>query len=220
MNKDKIYKLSLVVLIIALILLVWDGCSKNAQLSAFKENVKKLNYESELFKETITKNNNRIAEQKQIIMSKRDAIDNNLLAMNDFKSVESQTKIITHISRDSIFVPYAVTDTIEVNVLNDRKFAFTDKYFGIFGSSKSNGILFDSVYFNNGLSLTIGNKSKGFFKRSEPIVQVIYDNPYSSTNSMQNIIIKNELKWYDRKRNWFGMGIGIGAFLTTLILIN
>lgn len=220
MNKDKIYKLSLVVLIIALILLVWDGCSKNAQLSAFKENVKKLNFKSELFKETIAKNNNRIAEQKQIIMNQKDAIDNDLLSINDFQSVESQTKIITHISRDSIFVPFAVIDTIEVNVFNDRIFAFTDKYFGIFGSSKSNGILFDSVYFNNGLSLTIGNKSKGFFKRSEPIVQVVYDNPYSSTNSMQNVIIKNELKWYDRKRNWFGMGIGIGAFLTTLILIN
>jgi len=213
-------KLSLVVLIIAVILLVWDGCSKNAQLSAYKKQVSKLNFKEQKFVQRLDKNNHRIAEQEQIIMSQKDAINNDLLILNDFKSVESQTKIITRISRDSIFVPFAVTDTIEVNVLNDRKFAFTDKYFGIFGSSKSNGILFDSVYFNNGLSLTIGNKSKGFFKRSEPMVQITYDNPYSSTNSMQNVIIKNELKWYDRKRNWLGMGIGIGAFLTTLILIK
>jgi len=213
-------KLSWVVLIILIILLVWDGCSKNAQLSAYKKQVSKLSFKEQKFVQRIDKKNHKIAEQEQIIMTQKDAIDNDLLTINDFKRVESQTKIITHISRDSIFVPFLVTDTIEVNVLNDRKFAFTDKYFGIFGSSKSNGILFDSVYFNNGLSLTIGNKSKGFFKRSEPIVQVIYDNPYSITNSMQNVIIKNEIKWYDRKRNWFGMGIGIGAFLTTIILIN
>lgn len=213
-------RLSLVVLIIVIILLVWDGCSKNAQLSAYKEQVSKLTFKEQKFVERIDKNNHKIAEQEQIIMTQKDAIDNDLLAINDFKRVESQTKIITHISRDSIFVPFVVTDTIEVNVLNDRRFAFTDKYFGIFGTSKPNGILFDSVYFNNGLSLTIGNKSRGFFKRSEPIVQVTYDNPYSSTNSMQNVVIKNDIKWYDKKRNWLGMGIGVGAFLTTFILIN
>ena len=77
-----------------------------------------------------------------------------------------------------------------------------------------------SLYFDGGLAITIGTKSAGFLKKAEPVVEVKYTNPYIKTKSMQNIIIQEDLKWYDRKRNWFGIGIGMGAFLTTFILIK
>lgn len=215
-------RLSLVVLIIVIILLVWDGCSKNAQLSVFKENVIKLKYKTDLFKETIAKNNNRIAKQEQIILNQNDAIDNGILDMNEFKNIQSQVRVETRMQIDSIFIPFETikSDTQVVYQCSDRKFTLVTDDYGIFGLTKQAGVLLDSLYFDGGLAITIGTKSAGFLKKAKPIVEVKYTNPYITTKSIQNIIIQEDLKWYDRNRNWFGMGIGMGAFLTTLILIK
>lgn len=219
MTKERIYRLTLVVLMLAIIFLVWDGCSKEAQLSSFKENIQKLKLGNQTFKETISKKNEKIAEQKQIILSQEDAVDQELLMINDFKKVKAQVKVINRTIVDSIYVPFEVkvTDTFLVNAESDKPFSFNDEYFGIYGTAKKNGILFDSVYFVNDLTLTIGNKSKGFFKKAEPIVQVKYNNPYTTTTSMNNVVIQNELKWYDRKMNWFLIGAGLATI--TMILI-
>lgn len=219
MTKERKYRLTLVVLILAIIFLVWDGCSKKAQLSSFKENIQKLKVGNQYFKETISKNKEKIAEQKQIILSQDDAIDQELLMINDFKKVKAQVKVINRTIVDSIYVPFEVkvTDTLLVENESDKAFSFNDEFFGIYGTAKKNGILFDSVYFVNDLTLTIGNQSKGFFKKSEPIVQVKYTNPYTTTTSMNNVIIQNELKWYDRKMSWFLIGAGIASI--TMILI-
>ena len=58
----------------------------------------------------------------------------------------------------------------------------------------------------------------GFLKKSKPIVLVEYSNPYVRTTAMQNIIIKDDLKFYDKKGFWYGFGVvsGIGVG----ILIN
>ena len=83
---QKFNKLSLVVLLIAVILLAWDSCSKTAQLSLFKKRVSNLNLKAQVFNETIGKDKLRIAEQSQIILSQNDAINNGILIMNDFKN--------------------------------------------------------------------------------------------------------------------------------------
>lgn len=211
---NKLYRLSLVVLLVAIIFLVWDGCSKDAQLSAYKRQVSKFKSKEQYFEQKIDKDKKIIAEQTQIILSKEDAIDEGLLMLNDFKKVDAQVKLVTKTIFDSIYVPYEKKDTIYLT----NSFAFADEFFGIYGTSKKDGIIFDSVYFKNDLVLTIGNKSRGFFKKSEPIVEVKYNNPYTTTNSMNNVIIKNDLKWYDRKRTWLGIGMGIGLIGTYLIL--
>lgn len=213
---ERTYHLSLVVLIVAIVFLVWDGCSKNAQLSAFKKQVSKFKCKEQIFVETLNKDKKIIAEQKQVILSQKDAVKENLLILNDFKKVESQVKLVTYTKRDSIFVPYTIskTDTI----FKYKSFQFKDEYFGIYGTAKIDGILFDSVYFKNDLTLTIGNKSKGFFKKSEPIVQVKYENPYTTTTSMNNVIIQNDLKWYDKKRTWFILGAGVASFITLFLI--
>jgi hypothetical protein len=220
--QQKIERISLVVLLIAVILLVWDGCSKNAQLAVFKDSVKKLNYSSQEFKETISKDKKRIAEQKQIILSQEDALDMRLLALNDMNSVESQVKVNTRTLIDSIFVPYEKIDTQFVNnpcIFQERRLRLTDDYFSFYGVSKENGLLVDSLWFNNESTITIGNKSRGFFRKSEPIVKVEYTNPYVSTSSMQNVVIKNELKWYEKKGIWLSLGAVVG-FAGGIYLIN
>ncbi len=218
----KIERISLVVLLIAVILLVWDGCSKDAQLALFKQSIKKLNYTSQEFKETIGKDKKRIAEQQQIILSQDDAMDMRLLMINDMREVNSQVRLINKTKVDSILVPYEKIDTQYVSnpcIFQDRKLRLTDEYFSFYAVSKENGLLIDSLWFNNESTITIGNKSRGFFRKSEPIVKVEYSNPYVSTSSMQNVVIKNELKWYEKKGVWLGLGTIIG-FAGSMYLIN
>jgi hypothetical protein len=217
---QKVYKLSLVVLLVAVILLVWDGCSKDAQLALFKKRVSNLNLKAQVFNETIGSDKRRMAEQQQIILSQNDAIDNGILTMNKFKSVQSQVRVETRTQIDSVFIPFEtiISDTQVVYQCVDRKFKLITDEYGIFGLTKQEGVLLDSLYFDGGLAITIGTKSAGFLKKAEPIVEVKYTNPYIKTKSMQNVIIKNELKWYDKKRNWFGIGIGFGLVGTYLIM--
>lgn len=217
---QKVYKLSLVVLLVAVILLVWDGCSKDAQLALFKKRVSNLNLKAQVFNETIGSDKRRISEQQQIILSQNDAIDNGILTMNKFKSVQSQVRVKTRTQIDSVFIPFETikSDTQIVYQCVDRKFKLVTDEYGIFGLTKQEGVLLDSLYFDGGLAITIGTKSAGFLKKAEPVVEVKYTNPYIKTKSMQNVIIQEDLKWYDRKRNWFGIGIGFGLVGTYLIM--
>jgi hypothetical protein len=34
---------------------------------------------------------------------------------------------------------------------------------------------------------------------------------------MQNIVIQNELKWYEKKAVWFGVGVGVGVLVPILL---
>jgi hypothetical protein len=200
--------------------LVWDGCSKDAQLALFKKRVSNLNLKAQVFNETIGSDKRRMAEQQQIILSQNDAIDNGILTMNKFKSVQSQVRVETRTQIDSVFIPFETikSDTQIVYQCVDRKFKLVTDEYGIFGLTKQEGVLLDSLYFDGGLAITIGTKSAGFLKKAEPVVEVQYTNPYIKTKSMQNVIIQEDLKWYDRKRNWFGIGIGFGLVGTYLIM--
>ena len=50
----------------------------------------------------------------------------------------------------------------------------------------------------------------GYFKASKPIVAIENTNPYIKTTSVQNIVVKNEIKWWDKKITWFSIGTGLG----------
>lgn len=173
--------------------------------------------------ETIDENGIRIVEQEQIILSQEDAINNNLLEIDRLKKIKSQVVINTITQIDSVFVPFLVdslsNDTISTNnyIIIPKRFALSKEWYNISGKIQKTGLLIDTLSFNNELSLTIGNKSQGLFKKPKPIVLVEYSNPYVKTQSMQNIIIKNELKFYDKKSFWYGLGVGTGILIPVLI---
>ena len=217
---SKVYRLSLVVLLLAIIFLVWDGCSKNAQLSAYRNKMNKFRLKEQVFEETIDKNGKRIANQEQIILSQKDALANDILMLNDFNQVQSQVQISTRTQIDSVFIPFEVikNDTQVVYQCVDRKFQLVTKDYSIFGNSLKEGILLDSLYFDSKSTITIGYKSSGFLKKAQPVVEVRYDNPYMRTTAMQNVVIQEDLKWYDKKKSWFGIGLGLGLVGTYLIM--
>lgn len=207
-------------LLVAIIFLVWDGCSKDAQLSAYKNKMNHFKLKAQVFEEKVDENGRRIAEQEQIILTQEEALNNDVLMLNDFRKVQSQVQLTTRTKIDSVYIPYEVvkTDTQVVYQCVDRKFQLITKDYSIFGNTLKDGVLLDSIYFDSKSTITIGYKSSGFLKKAQPIVEVRYDNPYMRTTAMQNVVIQEELKWYDKKKNWFGIGIGLGMVGTYLIM--
>ena len=206
MTREILKRLSWVVLIISVILLVWDGCSKKAQLSAFKQQMSKLKFTSQGFIESINDKKHKIVEQEQLILSQKDAIRNHLLTIEGLKKIKSQVRIKNVFRIDSVFVPYADIDTMYIKNPCDfisRTFNLSNEYYSFTGKTKEDGILLDSVSFENSVKITIGNKSQGLFKKSKPIVLVDFSNPYIQTKEIENVVIQNDLKWFDKKSSWF-----------------
>lgn len=218
-RKNLFMRLSVIVLTIIVILLVWDGCNQKARLSAYKKQISKLTLSNQSFSEKIDKDGKKIVQQDQLILSQKDAIRNNLLALDGMKKVQSQVRIKSIFKVDSIFVPYTDTFIIEKTNYNSFGFALNNDKYSIVGKTKENGILLDSISFNNNLNVTIGNKSQGFFRASKPIVQIEYENPYVNTKSVQNIVVKNDIKWWDRKGTYLTLGL-VGGLVGGIFLMK
>lgn len=225
--------LSFVVLIVAILLLVWRSCEQNAQLSAYKQQMQKFSLGDQVFIERKNKQGEKIIEQEQIILSQKDAIAHNLLEIEELKKVQSQVIIETITKIDSVFIPFddswqnedqfdtiVITDTIFKDniIFVPKTFSLIEDYYSISGNILKSGVLVDSLRFNNELSLSIGMKSQGIFKKPTPVVIAKNSNPFVETSSMQNVVIKNDLKWYDKKITWFAVGVLSG--FTSGILIN
>jgi hypothetical protein len=122
-----------------------------------------------------------------------------------------------------VFVPFytdtSLVDTLEIKYIQvPQLFSLSETWYSLGGKITESGLLLDSLTFNNELKLTLGNRSNGIFKPTTPLVIVEYSNPYVSTTGLQNIVIQNDLKWYDKKG--FLIGLGFVGGLTTAILLN
>lgn len=209
-------------LIVCMILLVCGYANTKADLSSFKKQIGKLEFKEQKYIETIDDNGNKIAEQEQIILTQTQAIENNLLEIERLKEVSAQVVVNTITQIDSVFVPFYVDTTITDSVDFDfikvpQMFSLQNEWYSLGGNIQKSGLLLDSLSFNNELTLTLGNRSNGFLKPTTPLVLVEYSNPYVSTTGLQNIVIQNDLKWYDKKGFLIGLGF-IGGMTTTLIL--
>ena len=209
-------------LLLCIILLVCGYANTKLDLQHFKNAIGKLEFKEQKYLETIDENGNRIAEQEQIILTQAQAIDNNLLEIERLKEVSAQVVVNTITQIDSVFVPFYVdtslVDTMEFDYLQvPQLFSLNDEWYSLGGKIEKTGLLLDSLSFSNELKLTLGNKSNGFLKPTTPLVLVEYSNPYVSTTGLQNIVIKNELKWYDKKGFLIGMGF-LGGMTTTILL--
>lgn len=222
--------LLIVVLMIALALMVCGYSQSEAQLSQFKSQISKFELSEQKFLEIIDEKGKRVVEQEQVILSQSDAIDYNLLEIDRLKKVSAQVIVNTITQIDSIFIPFVEDIVLEADTNgNDtlvgesfisvpQRFSLSDEWYSLSGVVKSNGLLMDSISFNTEVKITIGDKSVGLFRKPQPVILLEYDNPYVSTTGLQNIVIKNELKWYDKKTTWFSVGVGVG--LGTAILLS
>ena len=213
-----IQKSLLVVLGCIIAFLVWQLCNTQVRLSSFKEQIGKLELDRQLFEETLTEDSIKLAEQEQLILSQKDAIELGILEIENLKKVKSQVKTITEIKIDSVLVPFKetiyISDTIYPKGIIEvpKRFNLIEEHYSFDGLILKQGLLIDSLSIPNEMKLTIANKSGGIFRKSIPIVKLENTNPYLSTIDMKNVIIEDEKKFYDRKVFWLGVGL-IGGII-------
>jgi hypothetical protein len=203
---------------------VWQTFSANSKLQEYKNQVIKLKDGEQIFIEKLNDKGERIAEQDQVILSQKDAIAYNLLEIDNLKKIKSQVKITTITKIDSIYIP--VLDTIERIVYDTTgmallklptKFGLESEWYSIFSTINKNGMLLDSLSLYNRQIITLGMKSNGFLKAPTPSVVVKNENPYVSINSLNNVVIKNDTRFYDKKGFWYGFGVVTGVLVPVLI---
>jgi len=128
----------------------------------------------------------------------------------------------------SIFIPFIGNDIVIYIINNDtliaesfisvpKLFSLSDDWYSLSGVVKSKGVLMDSISFNTEVKITMGDKSVGLFKKPQPVILLEYDNPYVNTTGLQNIIIKDDLKFYDKRGFLLGVGF-VGGLMTTILL--
>ena len=106
----------LVVLGLIIVYLVWHLYNGQVRLNSFKNEISKLDVSNQYFKETLSSDSIKIASQKQIILSQKDAIRLGVLEVDNLKKVKSQVRTITKIKIDSVLIAFKdtllLTDTI------------------------------------------------------------------------------------------------------------
>jgi hypothetical protein len=168
----------------------------------------------------LKENGSKIIEQEQVFLNEKDAIKNNLLKVKkDLKKVKNQIKYITKTEIDSFFIPFDSQNNIDIDSVKLKKtFSLVDEFYNINGYVNKDGVLINKISFHNDMTITIANKKNGIFKKSIPIIQIENSNPYIVNESLKNITIKNNLKWYEKRSNMlligFATGIATGIVLT------
>lgn len=203
----------LVVLACIVVFLVWLLYNTQVLLFEFKNQVSKLETTNQEFTQRLTKDSLVIAEQGQIILGQKDAIRLGLLEVDRLKKVKSQVKTITKIQIDSVVVPYLdtlrLTDTVyrkgTINV--PKRFLVAQDHYTLGGLVRLNDVMFDSILVTNEMKITIGQKNNGFFKKTTPIVEVENSNPYINVVDMNNVVIENKKRIYERPLFWAGVGL-------------
>tara|TARA_R110000824_G_scaffold40986_8_gene122439 strand:+ start:3034 stop:3705 length:672 start_codon:yes stop_codon:yes gene_type:complete len=220
MDKQKLIGIGLIILCV---FLLWNAWSSNAEMQDFKDQVMLFKDKEQVFIETENKRGEKIAEQQQIIMTQKDALDLGLLEIENLKKIKSQVKVVTRTVVDSVFIPFGEVDTsnsggITFDVISvPKEFSLLDEWYSLSGTVKKNGLFLDTLSFNNKTAITIGMESRGVFKSPRPVVVVKHENPYTYTTKMSNVVIKNKLRFYDKKSFWLGTGVVIGIIIPSVI---
>ena len=223
---EKLKNKIIFVCLILLAIFIWTSWTTASRLQEYKNEVVKFKDGEQVFTEQINQQGELIAEQTQVILTQKDAIAHNLLEIDNLKKVKSQVKIRTVTKIDSVFVP--IIDTIE-RVIYDTSgvamlrlptsFGLDTEWYSINTTVEKRGLLIDSLKINNRQLITLGLKSNGLFKSPTPTVIIKNENPYVSVSSLNNVVIKNDSRFYDKKGFWLGVGF-IGGILTPVLINN
>jgi hypothetical protein len=80
------------------------------------------------------------------------------------------------------------------------------------------GIKIDTLIIPNDMSVTIGSQKTKWWKKAVPIVQVKNSNKYLTVQSMDNIVVENKKKIYQKNSFWALIGLTLG--LSSIYFLN
>jgi hypothetical protein len=208
-------KISRLILLLAVaILLLLKSCSVILENNKLKQQVAVMKSENQAFSEEITKDGQRMAEQEQLIVTQKQAINAGLIKIKNLKKIKSQVRVETITQVDSFFVAFERKDTLSADSSSSKKFSYQDPkdWFTLAGMVTKQGVGISEMSVRNKYHITIADKKVGFFKAPKPSVILINENPYTTTEKMNNLVIENKSPFYKRPWFWAAIGIGTGIY--------
>lgn len=94
-----------------------------------------------------------------------------------------------------------------------------DANYSFFGKVTNKGLSIDSLSIPNKQSIVMGEKKVNFWGKKEQGIYIVNSNPLVKTEAIQNIILVEEKKWYQRPSTWFGIGT-IAGLITSFTLLK
>lgn len=173
-------------------------------------------------KDKITRQEQRIVTLQQA----KEALLINVAELKDkgIKDVQVIVDLKTENDRLQLQAQYAskpqvIHDTVVVNgsisiydyIRVPMVWSFEDKWSSIVGTVKTDGVIIDSLITYSQPNVTLG-WSRGFFKKSKPLVVFSDANPYNRVKDMSNVVIISNLPFY--KKPWFYQLEGVIGTLT------
>ena len=108
-NKSDILNLRNIIIAVLIVLLCMSGCSalrSYNKLNDYKKQISKFKLHEQEFKLIRDNDGKLIAQQEQVILTQKQAIDNGLIAYVDLKYLKSQVRVRTLTKLDSVFIPF------------------------------------------------------------------------------------------------------------------
>ena len=175
--------------------------------------------ENQAYTTTLTRNKEYITTQDQLIITLKMAKEALLVDISDLKEkgikdVSTIVKLNTEVKRLKIAGTYTIPvetihDTVIVGSAEEgtwlkipKDWSFKDKWLDIDGTVKATEVTINKLVSYGQPSITLGY-SRGFLKKSKPIVVFEDKNPYTLVTDMSNVVIVNKPPFY--KRPWFHM---------------
>jgi hypothetical protein len=213
-NYKKIARL--VVLILIAVLLLFKSCSIILENNKLKQENAVFKSENQVFTEEILKDGQKMAEQEQLIVTQKEAIEAGLIKIKNLKNVKSQVRVETITQIDSFFVAFEKKDSLSPVSDSINKFSYKDSkdWFTLSGAVTPSGVGITEMSVRNKYHITIADKRVGFFKAPKPSVVLVNENPYTRTEKMNNLVIDNKSPFYKRPWFWAAIGLGAGIYLT------
>lgn len=207
-----IKKILTFVVVAVFVLLAAISCESRKKYERTLQALQQLQMDKDSLVVRVEEDGSKIAEQGQIILTQKEAIEANLLEIDKLKNVKSQVRFVTQTVVDTFYaeVGDAVLDTATNILIKPFTYTEQDNWFSLGGDFSNDFVRINSLNYRDEYQLTIADKKLGFFKKPEPSVILKSNNPYTDIQSMQNIIITVDNPWYKRPWVWGALGFTTG----------
>lgn len=244
LQKLPVQKIVIVGLLVALLLSIKQCRLKELALNSKGLEIQMYQNKNQAFESEINDKNQQINTQKINLVERDKEMEKALLENSKLKKLYSQIKFQNQSNINNTFAEFlhdTISRIVEVPSSSDTSAIHTldlsDKFvpigthfkktdpqgwFSYQGSIHKTGILMDSINVKNSFTVNVGEKKvkgiKGFFGKTEPVVELINENPYTKTTNMYNIQFKPKpKKFYETKIFYLGVGV-VGGLLLPVIM--
>jgi hypothetical protein len=195
----RLYLLTLT-LFVLIVILLFRGCSANAELADWENRAKILESENFALTTKVDNQGREIAETKNTVLTNSKEVQEQLKTFQELKKIETKVVVKTKTVYDTLYVQ--TTDTViktETAEVNAKVFNYDDKWLS-FNGLINDSLKIENLVVRNEYTIEQGVKKKGLFKK-ENVVMLRNENPHAKTEQLQSFTIKDERKWLE-KNGW------------------